>query len=184
MSEGNVSMKTMALMVCAALAIPAAARAEGLEAAVFDLEPVGLPNTPQMQTRLKAYTDLLRKLLADRGLTIVDLTPQAKKIADNLPLSDCNGCDQDIAKALGADVEVTTAVQESSAVIFSLSGTVKDVATNRVLRSGVVDIRGEGDDVWSHGVKFLVKERLTDPPLPADAAGLRKLVDSAPKPEQ
>ena len=178
-------MKTAVLFLCAAalpaLALPVAARAGGLKAVVFDLEPVEIAMTPKMKDRMRVETDLLRKMLADKGITIVDTTPQAAIIAKNLPLSQCNGCDQDIAKALGADIAVTTAVQQSSAAIFNLSGSIKDVATNRVLRSGVVDVRGDGEDVWNHGIKFLVKERLTDPPLPGDVAGLKAMVDASPK---
>ena len=140
-----------------------------------------MPNTPKVRQRLREESDLLRKLLADKGFTIVDTAPQASKIADNLPLSRCNGCDQDIAKALGADIEVATAVQQSSSAIYNLSGSVKDVASNRTLREGVVDIRGDNDDTWNHGIKFLTKERLLDPPLPPDVAALKALVAALPK---
>ena len=149
---------------------------------VFPIEPVEMPQTTQVRTKLAAETNLLRKLLSEKGFTVVDMAPQAKKIADNSPLSQCNGCDQDIAKALGADLEVATAVQQSSSAIYNLSGSVKDVKTNRVLREGVVDIRGDADDVWNHGIKFLARERLLEPPLPSDEAGLRAMVEKLPKP--
>jgi len=174
-----VSGVGLAVVVSGAFCAPASA--EGLKAAVFDVEPVQLPQTPQMEARLKAATALLRKLIADKGFTVVDTAPQARKITDNLPLSQCNGCDQDIAKALGADIEVTTAMQQVSAAIFNLSGSIKDVETNRVLRQGVVDVRGESPDVWAHGVKFLVKERLLDPPLPTDKKGLSAAVEAGAK---
>ena len=143
-----------------------------LKVVVFDVEAVGLPGTQAMRDKLAAATGLLRKLVTERGYTVVDNAPQAKRIADNTPLSQCNGCDQRIAQALGADVEIATALQAVSAATYSLSGSVKDVKSDRVLRQGVVDVRGEDPGVWAHGVKFLLKERLFDPPLPADAAGL------------
>lgn len=177
-------LSALATAVVLAASLVPAAQAAGLKAVVFDLEPAGEPLTPKIETRLKAESDLIRKLLIDKGFTVIDTAPQAAKIKDNIPLSECHGCDQDIAKALGADIEVTTAVQPSSSVIFNISGSIKDVKTDRVIREGVVDIRGEGDDVWTHGIKFLVKERLLDPPLPADAATLRKLVDNAPAPKE
>ncbi len=178
-------MKSL-LVACAAFALtlPGPARADGLKAVVFAIEPVEMPKTPEIKARLDAATGLLRKQMADRGFTVVATEPQAKRIADNLPLSQCNGCDQDIAKALGADVEVTTAVQQSSSAIFNLSGSIKDVRTNRVLREGVVDIRGSAEDVWNHGVKFLLRERLLEPPLPKDEAALKTMVDAAPKPAE
>jgi hypothetical protein len=158
-----------------------AAMAKPLKVVVFDIEAAGDPLNPVLKSRLKAESDLLRKLVTDKGLTVVDTTPQAAKINQNLPLSECNGCDQDIAKALGADIEIATAVQPASSVIFNLSGSLKDVRTDRVLREGVVDIRGEGEDVWTHGVKFLLKERLLDPPLPNDDAALHAMVDDLTK---
>lgn len=162
-------------------ASPAAPAAAPLKAVVFDVESVGLPATPAMRDKLAAATALMRKLVADRGYAVVDTAPQAKSIADNTPLSQCNGCDQRIAKALGADIEVATALQGITAATYSLSGSVKDVASDRVLRQGVVDVRGEDAGVWAHGVKFLARERLFDPPLPADAAGLRDAVAAAEK---
>ena len=172
-----------AVVLTMTLGLPNLASGAGLKAVVFNVEPVLLPQTAAMRDKLKAETDLLRKLMSDRGFTIVDTMPQAKKIADSSPLSQCNGCDQDIAKALGADLEITTAMQQVSAATYTLSGSVKDVKTDRVLRQGVVDIRGEDPNVWAHGVKFLVKERLFDPPLPTDSAGLETAVKALPKAE-
>ena len=175
-------MNRLALVLCAAaIGFPGAAAAAGLKVVVFPIEPVEMPGTAQIAARLAAETDLLKKILTDKGFTIVDTAPQAKKIDDNSPLSQCNGCDQVIAKALGADLELATAVQQSSSAIFNLSGSVKDVASNRTLREGVVDIRGDADDVWNHGIKFLARERLLDPPLPTDAAGLKAMVEKLPK---
>ncbi len=148
------------------------AEAAALKAVVFAVEGVDLPATPQTQQRLQAATDLLRAQIAAKGLSVVDTAPQAAKIKDNLPLHDCNGCDEDIAKALGGDVEIATAVQQASSAVYDLSGTVKDLRTGRVLRHGTVDVHGDGPDEWAHAVKFLAKERLLDPPLPGDAGSL------------
>ena len=175
-------MKAFGLAAVAVLIASAGASAAPLKVVAFDIEPVELPKTPAMKQRLATEGVLLRKLLTDRGLTIVDPAPQAKKIAENLPLSQCNGCDQDIAQALGAEIEVATALQQLTSSTYNLSGSVKDVATNRVLRSGVVSITGDSADEWNHGIKFLVKERLFTPPLPSDQAQLRALIAKAPKP--
>lgn len=176
-------MRAARLLILGILMTAAApASAAGLKAVVFDIEAAGDSLPPAAKTQLKTQSDMLRQLFAARGLTVVDTAPQAGKIKDNLPLSQCNGCDQDIAQALGADLEVTTAVQPVSSVTFNLSGSIKDVKTNRVLREGVVDVRGTDPGVWAHGLKFLVRERLLTPPLPEDQAGLRKMVDAAPAP--
>jgi hypothetical protein len=46
---------------------------------------------------------------------------------------------------------------------------VSEVRSGKLLRGGQVDIRGNTDDMWLRGVRFLVKNRLTDPPLTAAA---------------
>ena len=148
------------------------AEATPLKAVVFAVEGVDLPATPQTEQRLQAATDLMRRQVAAKGLSIVDTAPQAAKIKENLPLRDCNGCDEDIAKALGADIEVATAVRQASSATYDFTGSVKDVRTGRVLRQGIVDVHGDSPDEWAHAVKFLLKERLLDPPLPGDAAAL------------
>ena len=162
----------LALALATILTTGGTAAAVELKAVVFAVEGVELPATPQTDERLRAATDLLRRQVAARGLELVDTAPQAAKIKDNLPLNQCNGCDEDIAKALGADIEIATAVRQASAAIYDLSGSVKDVRTGRVLRQGSVDVHGDSADEWAHAVKFLAKERLLDPPLPADAKDL------------
>lgn len=161
-----------------------ASRAEPLKAVVFDVEPVeslmegpsGIP-----AARLAAASAEVRDLLTKSGtVTVLDLTPASAEIAKNLPLHTCHDCDLDIAKKLGADIEITTAVQKTTAVIIGISGSVRDVQTGRVVRSGVVDVRGNDPAVWAHGIKFLVRDRLLDPPLPVDAGALRAAMDKTP----
>ena len=151
------------------ISLSGGAEAAALKAVVFAVEGVDLSATPQTEQRLQAATDLLRAQIAAKGLSVVDTAPQAAKIKDNMPLHECNGCDEDIAKALGADVEVATAVRQAASAVYALSGSVKDVRTGHVLRQGTVNVQGDGPDEWAHAVKFLTKERLLDPPLPEDA---------------
>ena len=156
-------------LVASVVSAGAGVKAAALKAVVFAVEGVDLSAAPKMEQRLEAATDLLRRQIAAKGMSVVDTAPQAAKIRDSLPLHECNGCDEDIAKALGADVEVATAVRQTSSAVYALSGSVKDVRTGRVLRQGTVDIQGDGPDAWAHAIKFLTKERLLDPPLPEDA---------------
>ena len=160
----------IAFALFATFACAAGARAAETKAVVFPVEGVDLPATPVMQQRLQDATDLLRRQVAAKGLVVVDTAPQATKIKDNLPLHECNGCDEDIAKALGGDIEIATAVRLASSGGYDFSGSVKDLRTGQVIRQGLVDVRGDSPDEWAHAVKFLLKERLLDPPLPDAAA--------------
>jgi hypothetical protein len=157
------------------------ARADTLKAVVFDLEFAGSPMEGPSgiaPERLHKASEAIKAQIATSGqLTLVDIAPAKAEIEKNLPLRNCNGCDLDIAKSLGADVEVTTALQKSSDVILAFSGSIRDVKTGKVVATGVVDVRGNGDDAWNHGIKFLVKDRLLDPPLPASPEALRAALD-------
>jgi hypothetical protein len=62
-------------------------------------------------------------------------------------------------------VTIIGLVQKTSNLILSFKVEVKDVRSGAVLRGGQVDIRGNTDEMWLRGVRFLVKNRLTDPPL-------------------
>jgi hypothetical protein len=174
-------LKISALSLGFVLLSVLAAQAEPLKAVIFDVEvvesqleaPSGIP-----AERLKRVSVLLRDLLAKSGaVTVLDTAPVAADIEKNLPLRTCNDCDLGIAKKLGADIEVTTVLQQTSPVLLSFSASMRDVKTGKVLSSGVVDVRGNSDETWAHGIKFLVRERLLDKPLPESAAALRMLMD-------
>lgn len=117
--------------------------------------------------RLKLITDETRKLLAaaDPELEFVDLAPIAAKVEDRTPLFKCNGCDADFAREAGADLSVTGYVQKVSNLILNLNFVVRDTKTGERKRLMSVDIRTNSDEMWLRGVRYLVKNRLTDPPL-------------------
>jgi hypothetical protein len=109
----------------------------------------------------------LRRLFTESGrLQLIDLAPQAETLRKREPLRNCNGCDEDIARALGADYQVLGLVQKTSNLILSFAITVKDVRSGHVVRAGQVDIRGNTDENWLRGVRWLVKNRLLTEPLP------------------
>lgn len=178
-------MRTIGLAAAILGFAASSVQAAALKAVAFDLEVVADSpmdrGSPAQTARAKKASDAMRQLLAKSGqVALVDPAPQAAEIEKNLPLRSCNGCDLDIAQKLGADIEITTALQRSSNVILGFSGSVRDVRTGKVLRSALVDVRGDTDEMWAHGVKFLVKDRLLDPPLPDGPDALRTAVDKMP----
>jgi hypothetical protein len=159
-----------------------AAPAAPLKAVVYDLEmvvgPLDPPIPPRQTERLAKMSGELRDLIAKSGqVTLIDTAPEKAAIEKSLPLHTCHDCDLDIARALGTDIEVTTAVQRTSNLIVGFSAAIRDVKTGKMVRSGLVDVRGDTDDLWEHGIKFLVKDRLLDPPLPQGSEALRAVLD-------
>jgi hypothetical protein len=161
------------LLVCVSIALSSAtARARDIRAAVFDLDFVdtslegasGQARDDEAR-RLALAGEMLRRMLAERGLTPVDLAPARERIAKAAPLTRCNGCELDLARELGAELAVTGLVQKISNLILNINVTIRDVRDGRTLRGGSVDIRGNTQETWSRGISYLVRNRLFDPPL-------------------
>jgi hypothetical protein len=161
------------LMLLAFLMATSAASAAPAKTAVFDLELADLSieaarGVREDQThRLELASAELRELLkASPQLQLVDLTPKLDEIRRDAPLYKCNGCEEDIARQLGAELAVTGVVQKTSNLILSIIVTVKDVRSGRVIRAGQVDLRGNTDETWLRGVRWIVKNRILAEPLP------------------
>jgi hypothetical protein len=50
--------------------------------------------------------------------------------------------------------------QKVSNLILNLNIRIEDVATGETLRGGSVDIRGNNDQSWDRGLKYLLKEHV------------------------
>jgi hypothetical protein len=110
--------------------------------------------------RITLASDALRNELDQRGLyRVVDNRPAAELIANlkaRQNLRDCNGCEIDIGKALGADVIVIGWVQKVSNLILNINLQIKDVHSGEMLYAKSVDLRSNTDDSWRRGVRYLV----------------------------
>ncbi|MFD6318215.1 DUF3280 domain-containing protein [Methylorubrum thiocyanatum] len=143
------------------------------KAAIFPAEvndptlAYGRKPLPADQKRLDLVTEVLRQQLAEKGgLESVDLSPQAAEIRKESPLYKCNGCTGPIAKALGAELAVTTFADKGANQLFSLVVTIANAESGQVVRQGQVVIRANTDDDWSHAARWIVKNRLLAEPLP------------------
>jgi hypothetical protein len=125
------------------------------------LEGASLGVDPAETSRLKLISDLLRDLLVKSGkYELIDSAPAATKIADAGFIHSCNGCDVTIAKELGADRVFTGIIDKVSTLILTVSITERDVASGKTLQIATAQIRGNTDESWSRGVRWLVKNRV------------------------
>ena len=114
-----------------------------------------------MQRRLAAISDLLRRYLTESGrYEVLDLSSQRGQIEAAGYLWGCNGCDIQIARALGASVSMTGVVQKVSNLILNINIYVWDANSGHLLQYMSADIRGNTDETWSRGVSWLVRNRL------------------------
>jgi hypothetical protein len=116
---------------------------------------------PAEAARLRKASDALRDGLAATGrYAVVSTAPASGKIAEAGHIRTCNGCELRIARELGADLAITGNVQKVSTLILSINLVVKDAATGALVQDVTADIRGNTDESWLHGVRWLIRNRL------------------------
>lgn len=166
-ARGPRSMMAPVIVLALSVAMPARA-AEPIRVAVF---PFGLIDDSQEGEAFGARADETRRLelvtaalideiRADRRYEVVDLAPVAAEMEAKLPIHSCNGCEDRLARAAGARQAIVATVQKVSNLILNLNLYVRDVVAERTTEAMSVDIRGNTDESWLRGVKYLAKNRL------------------------
>jgi hypothetical protein len=130
--------------------------------AVFDFEFVNTslqPTTPAEADRLRRLGEALAGALEASGHYHVVGT-EAIRAAAGAPLTprDCNGCELAVARAAGAELAAYGWVQKVSNLILNINLVIEDATTGRHVAAGSVDIRGNTDETWAHGLRFLLRE--------------------------
>ncbi|QJE71973.1 DUF3280 domain-containing protein [Aerophototrophica crusticola] len=153
-------------LYCGALALllTGTAAAQDRPTAVFEVELLdtsGEGTKPDEAARIQATTAELRRLVEGAAAyRVIDLAPAAEIIEARRPVRNCNGCELDIARDLGAEVSFTTVVHKVSTLILSMQIVARDVKTGEPLAMGVSDFRGDNNEAWLHSIRWLAKNRL------------------------
>ncbi|MDH3742794.1 MAG: DUF3280 domain-containing protein [Hyphomicrobiales bacterium] len=101
------------------------------------------------------------KLFENTGLyQLVDISSAADEIEKLKPLRKCNGCDIDIAKRFNADYAVLGFVYKVSNLILEIHLYLRDAKTGAVVNHMHTNIRGNTDESWLRGLRWLIKNRL------------------------
>ena len=134
---------------------------------VLDVELTGDRGGPELapehQARLNLASTKLRESLAHTGLyQLVDST-SAQSTIDELQsrylyLHDCNGCDLDLGRQLGADQVLVAWVDRVSALILSLTYEIHDVATGQIIARKSFGFRGDNDTSWTRAIDYMVRD--------------------------
>lgn len=117
------------------------------------------PTTDAERARLDMVKTLLAKLLADSGrYRVLDLPPEVSAQAAARPnIAGCAGCQFQWGKDAGADLVVWGTVQKVSNLILNINVYMDDVKTGKPAFGTSVDIRGNTDESWERGIRYLVK---------------------------
>jgi hypothetical protein len=115
------------------------------------------------QERLMRVGDQVRKELGESGkFRVVDIAP-VNVAAHQSNLQACGGCDVEMARQLGADLEITGVVQKVSNLILNIMIYVRDAHTGGLVAAVNADMRGNTDESWSRATRYLIRERLLTP---------------------
>lgn len=106
--------------------------------------------------RVAMIEDYVRTALEEQGLVLVDLAPAAEELARTVNPARCNGCDLRMATRLGARYAVVSEVHKVSNLILSMNLSIRDVETGAMLRGLAVDIRGNTDESWLRGMRYIL----------------------------
>jgi len=158
----------IAAVVHQLLAIGSAGAAEPARLAVFDFELIDSSLQGELQgldpadaARLRTMEAELRERLAASGrFELVDTAPAAAEVDAAGYLWSCNGCEVAIARRLDADLALVGWVQKVSNLILNLNVVIRDAATREQVFATSVDIRGNTDESWAHGIRYLLENRL------------------------
>ena len=150
------------------LAAPAASAGEPARLALFDLELVDSSlqgemagADPAQEGRLRMIQEELRVRLQESGrFELVDTAPVADQVAAAGVLWSCNGCELAIARRLDAELALVGWVQKVSNLILNLNVVIRDTSTREQVFASSVDIRGNTDESWLHGIRYLLDNRL------------------------
>ncbi len=160
------SLLTASLLAAFAVPVAAQTQPEAAKAlpgiAVFDFalnNTSPAASTPEEMARLQRLDQQLKDGLRSR-FTLVDVNPVRDKLARVDSIRGCNGCELDLARQLGAEQVAYGWVQKVSNLILNVNLVVEDSATGKTLHADSVDIRGNTDESWSRGLRYLLNERM------------------------
>ena len=124
------------------------------------------PTTPNENGRVKMLDDLFREKLDHSGrFKIVPIPPDAQqRIAAGSEISGCNGCERDYAKSVGANWAAWGTVQKVSNLILNFNLYMEDAASGKLEFVKSVDIRGNTDESWRHGLDYMLRHYLFEEP--------------------
>lgn len=111
---------------------------------------------PDETARTALVENYAATVLEEHGLTLVDLGPVSEALGRVVNPADCNGCAIGMARDLGADYAVVSEVQKVSNLILAMNLYIFDAATGAQLRGQAVDIRGNTDDSWLRGMRYIL----------------------------
>jgi hypothetical protein len=124
------------------------------------------PTTPIEDGRVKMLDNLFQEKLDHSGrFKIVPVPPDTQQwIAAGPEITGCNGCERDYAKSIGANWAAWGTVQKVSNLILNINVYMEDATSGKLEFVKSVDIRGNTDESWRHGLDYMLRHYLFEEP--------------------
>jgi hypothetical protein len=124
------------------------------------------PTAPAEAERIRMLDDLLRRSLAASGrFAVADLPGAAAgELAAAGGVGNCNGCERELARRVGASRALWGTVQKVSNLILNINVYMEDAQSGRMEFIRSVDIRGNTDESWRRGLDYLLRNYLLRAP--------------------
>jgi hypothetical protein len=124
------------------------------------------PTSPAEDQRIGMLDRLFQERLDNSGrFKIVPIPPELQqKIAAGPEISGCNGCERGYAKTIGAGWAAWGTVQKVSNLILNINLYMEDAASGKMEFVKSVDIRGNTDESWRHGLDYMLRHYLFGEP--------------------
>jgi hypothetical protein len=147
----------------------AAGNVDPLRVAFFGFQLINTslePTAPSETGRIVMLDDLFRQRLDNSGrFKIVPIPPDLQRqIAAGPEINGCNGCERDYAKSIGANWAAWGTVQKVSNLILNINVYVEDATSGKFEFAKSVDIRGNTDESWRHGLDYMLRHYLFEEP--------------------
>ena len=117
------------------------------------------PVSEAEKNRAKLLDRILVKQLQNTGR--FEFVPIPTAIAEEIDkgpfIGECNGCEIDYGKKVGADLIAWGTIQKVSNLILNLNVYMGSVQSGQMTYIKSVDIRGNNDRSWTKGLEWLLK---------------------------
>ncbi|WP_299740792.1 DUF3280 domain-containing protein [uncultured Roseobacter sp.] len=154
-------MRLILFALLAASAVHAQERVAFFGMTMLDtsLQTSTLGQDPAELDRLAMLEAMVTDRFTQEGYVLVDIEPARKEINRVVNLAKCYGCDTRIATQLGADYSLVGEVQKVSDLILAINLQLRAADSGEMVKGGVVDIRGNTDESWQRGMRYILKNR-------------------------
>ncbi|SFH06663.1 Protein of unknown function [Palleronia marisminoris] len=144
------------------------AYAEELPVAVFDIAFVnysqevefGATNEAEKARALMLSAEFRTLIETSGRYALVDTAMAETELALHGNPFGCNACEAKIAAKLGAERSFTGAVQKLSNLVQTIVIRERDTRSGEVMAQYQTDIRGNTDEAWLRGLRWLMKNRM------------------------